>query len=125
MRKLRRADQLIAEGKTGEEVAADLGVGADVVQLAPHLRRHGYRPRQGTQTLREQNARIKRLLAEAQLDRYALRKVEDSEPSCQAGAVDMLKDTLGMSERLACKGVGLGRPPTGRCQWQRRQLIRT
>jgi putative transposase len=28
VRKLRRADELAAEGKTGEEIAADLGVSA-------------------------------------------------------------------------------------------------
>ena len=49
VRKLRRADELAAEGKTGEEIAAELGVGGDAVQLAPRLRRDGRRRRQGTQ----------------------------------------------------------------------------
>lgn len=38
---LRQADELAAEGKTREEIAADLRVSAgDVVQLGPPLRRH-------------------------------------------------------------------------------------
>jgi hypothetical protein len=49
VRKLRRADELAAEGKTGEEVAGELGVSAATLQLAPRLRRHGYRRRQGAQ----------------------------------------------------------------------------
>ena len=50
VRKLRRADELAAAGKTGEEIAAELEVSAgDAVQLAPHLRRDGYRRRQGAQ----------------------------------------------------------------------------
>jgi hypothetical protein len=38
------------------------GVCGDVVQLAPGLRRDGYRCGQGTQGAAEQNARLKRLL---------------------------------------------------------------
>jgi hypothetical protein len=42
VRKLRRADELAAAGKTGEEIAAELEVSAgDAVQLAPQLRRDG------------------------------------------------------------------------------------
>lgn len=48
VRKLRRADELAAEGKTGEEIAADLrGVGGHLVQLAPPVRRHGWRRDEG------------------------------------------------------------------------------
>ena len=48
VRKLRRADELAAEGKTGEEIAAELEV-SSAVQLAPHLRWDGRRCRQATQ----------------------------------------------------------------------------
>jgi hypothetical protein len=45
-RKLRRADELAAEGLTGEEIAAELGsVGGRAVQLALP-RRDGYQRRQ-------------------------------------------------------------------------------
>lgn len=43
MRKFRRADELAAEGKAGEEVAAALGSGGHPVQRAPPLWRDRYR----------------------------------------------------------------------------------
>ena len=47
VRKLRRADELAAEGKTGEEIAAELGmaVGSSKAQL--HRARHLLRERLG------------------------------------------------------------------------------
>src|ERR1700722_7541482 len=68
VRKLRRADELTAAGRTGEEIAADLGV-------SPAPRNNGRRSYGGMdpdaakelKELREQNARLKRLLAEAEL----------------------------------------------------------
>src|SRR6478735_5564586 len=87
VRKLRRADELAAEGKTGEEIAAELGV-------SPATLYNWWRTYGGMDTdaakelkeLREQNARLKRLLAEAELVKDALREVakENSEPGCQA-----------------------------------------
>jgi hypothetical protein len=60
--------------------------------------------------LREQNARLKRLLAEAELVKDALREVAKIlSPAAKRRAVDMLTTTFGMSERLACKAVGLAR----------------
>ena len=85
MRKLRREDDLTAQGKTGEEIAAELGV-------TPATLHNWRRTYSGTDAakelkeLREQNARLKRLLAEAELVDDALREVAkgSSEPSCQA-----------------------------------------
>jgi putative transposase len=76
VRKLRRADELAAEGKTGEEVAGELGVSA----AALFNWRRAYC---GMDTdaarelveLREPNARLKRLLVEAELEKDALREV--------------------------------------------------
>ena len=76
VRKLRRADELAAEGKTGEEIAADL-------QVSPATLYNWRRAYGGMDTdaakelkeLREQNARLKRLLAEAELEKDALREV--------------------------------------------------
>ena len=88
MRKLRRADELAAEGKTGEEVPAELGVSA--ATLYNWRRTYGGMDTDAAKELkelREQNARLKRLLAEAELEKDALRevaKVENSEPSRQA-----------------------------------------
>ena len=115
VRKLRRADELTAEGKTGEEIAAELGVSA--ATLYDWRRAYGGMDTDAAKELkelREQNARLKRLLAEAELVKDALREVAKGkpEPSCKRRAVDMLTATLGMSERLACKAVGLAAPPT-------------
>ena len=88
VRKLRRADELAAEGKTGEEIAAELAVSA--ATLYNWRRAYGGMDTDAAKELkelREQNGRLKRLLAEAELEKDALRevaKVENSEPSCQA-----------------------------------------
>nr|WP_163887619.1 IS3 family transposase [Mycolicibacterium hippocampi] len=113
VRKLRRADELAAEGKTGEEIAAEL-------QVSPATLYNWRRTYGGMDTdaakelkeLREQNARLKRLLADAELEKDALREVAKGKilsPAAKRRAVDMLKATLSMSERLACKAVGLAR----------------
>ena len=75
MRKLRRADELAAEGKTGEEIA-ELGVSA--ATLYNWRRAYGGMDPDAAKELkelREQNARLKRLLAEAELVKDALREV--------------------------------------------------
>ena len=81
MRKLRRADELAAEGKTGEEIAAELGVSA----ATPYNWRRAYGgmdtdAAKELKELREQNARLKRLLAEAELVKDALREVAKGTP---------------------------------------------
>jgi putative transposase len=76
VRKLRRADELTAEGRTGEEVAAELGVSA--ATLYNWRRAYGGMDTDAAKELkelREQNARLKRLLAEAELVKDALREV--------------------------------------------------
>ncbi|WP_122442739.1 IS3 family transposase [Mycobacterium attenuatum] len=113
VRKLRRADELAAEGKTGDEIAAQLGVSA--ATLYNWRRAYGGMDTDAAKELRElreQNTRLKRLLAEAELEKDALREVAKGKilsPAAKRRAVDMLKDTLSMSERLACKAVGLAR----------------
>jgi putative transposase len=76
VRKLRRADELAAEGKTGEEVAAELEVSP--ATLYNWRRTYGGMDADAAKELkelREQNARLKRLLAEAELEKDALREV--------------------------------------------------
>ncbi|WP_411289691.1 MULTISPECIES: IS3 family transposase [Mycobacteriaceae] len=113
VRKLRRADELAAEGKTGEEIAAELEVSP--ATLYNWRRSYGGMDTDAAKELkelREQNARLKRLLAEAELVKDALREVGEGKilsPAAKRRAVDMLKETLGMSERLACTAVGLAR----------------
>ena len=75
LRKLRRADELAAEGKTGEEIAAELGVSA--ATLYNWRRAYGGMDTDAAKELkelREQN-RLKRLLADAELEKDALREV--------------------------------------------------
>ncbi|MCV7036683.1 IS3 family transposase [Mycobacterium heckeshornense] len=113
VRKLRRADELAAAGKTGEEIAAELEVSA--ATLYNWRRTYGgmdIDAARQLKELREQNARLKRLLAEAELEKDALREVAKGKilsPAAKRRAVDMLKEVLSMSERLACKAVGLAR----------------
>ena len=76
VRELRRADELAAEGKTGEQIAAELGVAA--ATLCNWRRAYGGMDTDAAnelKELREQNARLKRLLDEAELEKDALREV--------------------------------------------------
>jgi transposase-like protein len=76
VRKLRRADELTAEGKTGEQIAAELGVSA--ATLYNWRRQYSGMDTDAAKELkelREQNARLKRLLADAELEKDALREV--------------------------------------------------
>jgi putative transposase len=81
VRKLRRADEVTAEGKTGEEIAAELGVSP--ATLYNWRRAYGGMDTDAAQELkelREQNARLKRLLAEVELVKDALREVAKDAP---------------------------------------------
>ena len=76
VRKLRLADELAAQSKTGEEIAAELGVSAATLY---NWRRAycgmDFDAARELRELREQNARLKRLLTEAELVKDALREV--------------------------------------------------
>ena len=68
--------QLAAEGKTGEEIVADLGVSS--ATLYNWRRTYGGMDTDAAKELKErpdQNSRLKRLLAEAELEKDALREV--------------------------------------------------
>ena len=70
VRKLRRADELAAAGKTNEEIAADLEVSA--ATLYNWRRAYGgmdLNAAKELKDLRDQNSRLKRLLAEAEFSR--------------------------------------------------------
>lgn len=76
VRKLRQGDELAAAGRTGEQVAAELGVSA--ATLYNWRRAYGgmdVDAAKELKELREQNSRLKRLLAEAELEKDALREV--------------------------------------------------
>ncbi|WP_377454553.1 IS3 family transposase [Rhodococcoides fascians] len=113
VRKLRRADELTAAGKTQDEVAAELEVSS--ATLYNWRRQYSGMDTDAAKELkelREQNSKLKRLLADAELEKDALREVAKGKilgPAAKRAAVDMLVTTMGMSKRLACKAVGLAR----------------
>ncbi|WP_086009092.1 IS3 family transposase [Nocardia brevicatena] len=113
VRKLRRVDELAAAGASGDEIAADLQVSA--ATLYNWRRRYGGMGTDAAkelEELREQNARPKRLLADAELEKDALREIAKGKilgPAAKRRAVDMLLRVKGLSERFACKVVGLHR----------------
>ena len=121
VRKLRRADELAAEGKTGEEIAAELEVSS--ATLYNWRRTYGgmdVDAAKELKELREQNSRLKRLLAEAELEKDALREVAKGkfEPSCQAprrghaqGHVEHVR-AVGVQSSWACP-FHLPPPPAG------------
>lgn len=76
MRKLRRADELGSEGKTNDEIAAELEV--STATLYNWRRQYSGMDTDAAKELkelREQNGKLKRLLAEAELEKDALREV--------------------------------------------------
>ncbi|OZE92409.1 hypothetical protein CH298_02395 [Rhodococcoides fascians] len=113
VRKLRRADELAAAGKTQEEIAAELEVSA--ATLCNWRRQYGGMDTDAAKELkelREQNGKLKRLLAEAELEKDALREVAKKKilsPAAKRRAVDLLVKTMSLSKRLACRAVGLAR----------------
>ncbi|WP_155827027.1 IS3 family transposase [Jongsikchunia kroppenstedtii] len=113
VRKLRRSDELAAEGKGTEEIAAALEVSTQT--LYNWRRSHGgmdVDAAKELKELRDQNSRLKRLLADAELEKDALREIAKGKilsPTAKRAAIGMLTEKLGMSERLACKVVGLSR----------------
>ena len=71
-----RADELAAEGKNGEEIAAALEVSA--ATLYNWCRQYSGMDADAARELkelREQNSRLKRLLADAELEKDALREI--------------------------------------------------
>lgn len=76
VRKLRQGDELEAAGKTSEEIAAELEV--SVATLFNWRRHYGGMDTDAAKELKElrdQNSRLKRLLADAELEKDALREV--------------------------------------------------
>ena len=102
VRKLRPADQLTGEGKTGEEVAAELGVSA--ATLYNWRRAYGGMDTDAAKELkelREQNARLKRLLAEAELGAVA-------EVGTEERYLRSTKFRSGLGTRESCDDRGEG-----------------
>ena len=109
VRRLREADRLLAEGKDLDEVARHL----EVSEATYHRWRNqfGGMKADDVKRLKEleaENARLKRIVADKELEIDALREIsrELASPSRRRRAVGMLECRLGLSQRRACQIVG-------------------
>lgn len=134
VRKLRRKDELTAQGKTGEEITAELEVSP--ATLYNWRRSYGGMDTDAAKELkelREQNARLKRLLAEAELVKDALREVAKRKFQAQLpnAAPRRAAPTTCSRPRWTCrngwraKPLGWPAPLTAVSLWHRLPPIRT
>ncbi|MET8875480.1 transposase [Nocardia sp. NPDC004604] len=104
---------LALQGHTGEQIAAELGVSA--ATLYNWRRQYGGMDTGAAkelEDLREQNARLKRLLARIRAGQGRVagdRQGIMVSPAAGRRVVDMPTEVMGLSERFACKVVGLHR----------------
>ena len=123
VRKLREADRLLGEGKDVAEVARHL----EVSEQTYHRWRNqfGGMKADDVSRLKElevENARLKRIVADKELENLALREVAGKlvGPSRRRRAVEMLQERLGLSQRRACRIIGQQRSyataPSARCR---------
>jgi putative transposase len=101
-----------SEGKSVEEVARHL----EVSEQTYHRWRtqYGGMKADDAKRLRElerKNSQLKKLLAEAELDKAMLKEIakETSDPEPSRAAVMTLRERFGVSERRACRVVGQNR----------------
>ncbi|WP_179608795.1 IS3 family transposase [Leifsonia shinshuensis] len=113
VRKLGQADRMLADGQDVSAVCREL-----VVSEQTYYRwrnQYGGLKADDAKRLKElekQNATLKRLLAEAELEKAALKELAGGKllsPDRRRAAVDHLKRKLRVSERMACRLVGLSR----------------
>jgi putative transposase len=108
VRKLRRADELTAAGKTQEEIAGELEVSA--ATLYNWRRQYGGMDADAAKELKERPAQTparRRRVGEGRIEGGGSGKILD--PAAKRRAVDMLVTTMKLSKRLACRAVGLPR----------------
>ena len=121
VRKLRRAYELSAEGMAGEEIDGELGVSAATL----YNWRRGYGgldtdATRNSRELREQNARLKRLLADAEVEKDARGRwsLESSEPSYQAPRRGHAQRGTELVGEVGVQGRRAGpAPPAVVCHW--------
>src|SRR6478609_3411387 len=107
VRKLRRADELAAEGKVGEEIAIAAEVRVSPATLYNWRRAYGGMDTdaaKGLKELREQNTRLKRCWPRPNSRRTRCGRLrrENSEPSCQASRRGHAQDRV---EHVGAVGV--------------------
>ncbi|WP_163747923.1 IS3 family transposase [Mycobacterium noviomagense] len=110
VRKLMTADRLLAEGKDTAAVCRDLGVS----EATYHRWRNQFgglkaEDAKRLKDLERENTTLKRLLADAELEKAALKEIAKGKllgPERRRAAVDHLQHVLGVSERFACRVAG-------------------
>ncbi|WP_115260117.1 IS3 family transposase [Micrococcus luteus] len=113
VRKLGQADRMLADGQDVAAVCRELGVSEQTYYRWRN--QYGGLKADDAKRLKElekQNASLKRLLAEAELEKAALKELAGGKllsPDRRRAAVDHLKRKLRVSERMACRLVGLSR----------------
>ncbi|MFB9280813.1 IS3 family transposase [Microbacterium laevaniformans] len=113
VRKLAQADRMLADGQNVAAVCRELGVSEQTYYRWRN--QYGGLKADDAKRLKElekQNATLKRLLAEAELEKAALKELAGGKllsPDRRRAAVDHLKRKLWVSERMACRLVGLSR----------------
>jgi putative transposase len=110
VRMLRQAEARLAAGATVPEAARELGISEATF--------HRWRNRYGAMStseakrlkeLEKENARLKKLLAEKELDTRHLKGGEQGKllsPTRRRAAVEHVGRQLGVSERRACRAIG-------------------
>ncbi|WP_462418634.1 IS3 family transposase [Kytococcus sp. Marseille-QA3725] len=113
IRKLGQADRMLTDGQDVAAVCRELGVSEQTYYRWRN--QYGGLKADDAKRLKElekQNATLKRLLAEAELEKAALKELAGGKllsPDRRRAAVDHLKRKLRVSERMACRLVGLSR----------------
>ncbi|MEX5268737.1 IS3-like element ISAar43 family transposase [Kocuria sp. CPCC 204721] len=113
VRKLGQADRMLAGGSDIAGVCRELGVSEQTYYRWRN--QYGGLKADDAKRLKElekQNATLKRLLAEAELEKAALKELAGGKllgPGRRCAAVDHLKRKLRVSERMACRLAGLSR----------------
>ncbi|HET9891958.1 MAG TPA: IS3 family transposase, partial [Mycobacterium sp.] len=110
VRKLMAADRLLAEGKDTAAVCRELGVS----EATYHRWRNQFgglkaEDAKRLKDLERENATLKRLPADAELEKVALKEIAPGKllgPERRRAAVRHLQRVLGVSERFACRVTG-------------------
>ncbi|HPB45298.1 MAG TPA: IS3 family transposase [Microthrixaceae bacterium] len=135
IRKLDEGHRQLAAGKELDEVCRHL----EIAESTWHrwLAQYGGMKANDAKRLKElesENARLKKLLAEAELDKAMLKEIGGGKlltPNRKRAAVSRLRDRFGVSERRACRVVGQHRstqrldpPPISDDERQLREFLR-
>ena len=110
MRKPAQADRMLGEGKDVADVCRELGV-AEQTYYRWRNQFGGLKADEAKRLkeLEKENSTLKRLLADAELEKAALREIARGgilSPARRRAAVHHLIATMGVSERFACRVTG-------------------